>query len=703
MHRTGMFSTNNVIGQPQQQAAPAVEVYDINAIASQFAGWNFQVGQPYDQHTPQIALLTINEIQQHAIQGHPIRVGAFNILSQNAFNNPEFQDLVYTIIMRIGHGMQNNEWRSLDMAVSTVIARSVKACSSAMAATDPDFMASLRPADAAAVKENAEIWNYLLALAQGQVQYVPFNQMGTSSGLSTVNPSTQDAVSAARSLRGTNAGSFVEPVPDYAVAPGRYNNNAGAASGRYGRRAEKIYGKVEGSMQEALQQSGAAQAVQDAGTYQPRMQRPSATQASNPAPGNPQAAQAAKRFDSDVTDFSKPLENTMTPQAPAQPKPEPVKDPLFTVQIGDETVKIARERKEGVAAWKSSRVQRFHPAWCKRTHTVRYFESQDGLVIAMLQELTSEQKEIAMNYEAHAIDPTKGQPEPEVPVRPVRSEAKVLYAPADKVTVNVVLAEKFGMEEDVSGAIRSARLTAEMSNPVPDAYVKSSVVNTPVVYATEDDAMFDIVVIRAIAASKDFAEASTYLAKIRNPLARKTVNDTLVLAVNRATECELGVGVRISSFEEDGKEILPVLEKTQGALISEKMRAHQTTLLNANVRVATAEEIKSYADATMSLEDQEELDPEVAKRVLFLQRNVCSVWVNFTDNELAIGVPPKGPAVIQADSLGALHQISQKVFADAIGTLGFSEQFLVTKDNVRYRLHRGLLNKDCYLLSKEPK
>lgn len=699
MHQTRMFNQQPQAAQVLQQ--PVVEIYDLNQIANQFSSWNFNVGQPYDQHTPQIALLTINEIQQTALQGHPIRVGAFNILSQNAFNNADFQDLVYTIIMRLGHGMQAQEWRNMDVAVSTVIARAVKSCASAMAASDPDFMATLAPRDAAAVRENAEVWNYLLALAQGQAQYVPFSQMGASNGLSTVNVATQDAVAAARSLRGQSAGNFVEhnTLPDYGVTQGRYNNNAGAASGRYGRRAEKIFGKLEGSMQEALQEADVMGKVkQPAVDYQARMRRPSPTQAQS-SQVDQDAVQAAQRFDNDVTDFSKPLDS-VTPVNATPPKAAVQKDPLFVVQMGNETLKIIRQRKEGIAAWKSSPVQRFHPAWCKRTHAVLYFEAENGIVIAVLQELTLEQKEIAMNYDAHAIDPTKGQPAPEVPVKPVREQAKVLYAPADKVSVNLIIAEKFGMEETMGGAIRIARVSAEMSEDVPDAYAKSSVINAPIVYASAEEAEEDSIVIRAIAGSKNFAEAASYLPKIRNALARKTINDTLVMAINRTTECELGVGVRITNFEEDGAEIIPVLEKTQGSLIAEKMRSYQSSLLNSNVRVVPAVDMKEYADASLAPEGQEELSEAMLKRILFLQRNVCVVWVNFTDNEMAIGVPPKGPAVIQADSLGAIHLIAQKVFNEAIGNLGFSEQYLVTKDDVLYRLHRGLLNKDCYLLSK---
>lgn len=686
MHQTGMF--NRVAPQ-----APVVEVYDINAISSQFQGWNFQVGQPYDQHTPQIALMTINEIQQQALKGHPIRVGMFNIISENAFNNASFQDLVYTIIMRCGHGMENGEWRNLDMAVSTCISRCVKSCASAMAAADSEFMNSLAPRDAAAVKENAEVWNYLIALVQGQAQYVSFNQMGSGEpGLSGVAASTQEALATARNLRGSSAGAFVEGSDYSGVAPSRHNNNGGVAAGRYGRRAEKMFGKLEGSMQEALLESGAAEHVQQPSNYQARMRRPSPT-----AGMTTSASAAASRFDNDVTDFSKPLENVSAPV-----ETEPVKT-LFTVQIGEEVVQIVRDRKEGVAAWKSSRVQRFHPAWCKRTHSVRYFESKDGFVIAVLVELTQEQKEIAMNYDAHAIDPTKGQPDSAIPRRPVSEEAQVLYAPADKVGINIVTSKKFMMEEDTSGAIRSARLSAEMNDEVPDAFVKMSVINSPIIYKTAEDAKEDEIVIRAISTSKNFAEAAGYLPKIRSEHARSIINRNLVKAVNRATECELGVGVRISDFETDGPEIIKVLEDTQGALVGEKMRANQTVLLIANVNAVAAEEIKSYADASLASEDEEELSEDMLKRVLFLQHNVCAVWVNYTSNELAVGIPPKGPAVIQADSLGALHKIAQSVYAEAIGSMSCAEQFIITKDAVCFRLHRGLLNSQCYLLSQETK
>jgi hypothetical protein len=698
MHHTNMFQ------QPAAPAAAQVQVYDINQIAQNFAGWNFNVGQPYDQYTPQIAVMTIREIQGHALKGHPIRVGMFNIISENAFDNASFQDLVYTIIMRVAHGITNGEWRNYDQAVANTIARAVKACGSYMAACDAEFMATLPANEQKPVQDNAAVWEYLMALAQGQAQFVPFAQMD-GSGLSTVATSTQAALNDARVLRGSNAGAFVEAGDYEAVTSTRYNNNAHAGVGKYARRAQHIHGKVEGSMQGALAEAGLAGGTPPA-PYQSRMSRPNARPANAPAQRvAPQAATvaAAQRFDSDVTDFSKPLDTTAVAEPTQAPTPAPSAAPLFTVQVGTETVEIIRQVKEGFEKWKPSRLQRFHPAWCKRTHTPVYFETKDGLVMVVLQELTDKQKAIAMNYDAHAIDPTKGQPEPQVPVKPVREEAKVLYTDASNVKINVVVAKVYGTEEDVAGAIRSARVAAEMSETVPDAFVKMSLVNAPVIYPTAEEAADDLIIMRAIANSKDFAEAASYLPKVRNEMASKIINRTLVKAVNRAIECQMGIGIRIGDFIEDGPAIIDYLEKKQGSLIGERMRAEQSAILKANVCVlaATDEAIRSYADATLSPEDEVALTDAVAQRVLFLQHTVCAVWVNFTDNEMAIGIPPKGAVMIEGKSLGGLYAIAKSAYVDGIGKMNCAEQYLITKDSVTYSLHKGLLSKDCYLLSQK--
>lgn len=708
MHQTGMFS-----GARQQQA-PQIEVYDIQQISQPFMTWNFGIGQPYDEMTPNVCLMTINEIQQQALRGHPLRVGMFNIMSQNAFNNGLFQDLVYTILMRMGHGISAGEWRNFQMAAQTTIPRAVKCCGSAMAAEDPEFMGALQQNEQAAVRENAEIWNYLMALAQGQAQYVSFNDMG-GTGLGAVSGSTQDALRDARALRGQGAGNFQEGVTHFEGMPtGRYGNNGGQRVGRYGRRSEMIHGKLEGSMQSALNQMGQGQ-QQEGGqqlggdaNYQSRMRnRP------NPVPqATPQGRAAAAQFDSDVTDFSKPMEtkeifgdifDPMKQRAAAPtpaPAPEAPKEPLFQVQMDGNHVKIMRELPDGVKAWKPSKLQRFHPAWCKRTHRVRYFETSDKEVIALLQNLTEEEKEKNMNYEAHAIDPSKGQPEPDAIQKPVREEAKVLYAAATDVKVNVIIAPNFSAEEDVSGAVRSTRLAAEMSEQVPQAYAKTSLINVPIVYATAEEAADDVIVIKAIGGAKDFVEAAGYISKIRNDLARKSVDDTLVEAINRACGSELGIPIVIENFAEDGPAIIDAVEKHFGSLPAEKLRAHQTTLLAGNVMVRPATGMKDYADATLAVETAELPEP-MLKRVVFLQRNITVVWVNYTDDELGIGMPEKGAATIQADSLGGLHQIAESVFTNAVGTQSMSEQFLVTKDNVRYRLHRGLINRNIFLLSAD--
>lgn len=706
-----MTYTSMFANRQQQQVAqqPQLEFYDLNQIAGQFAGWNFGLGSPYDENTPQIALLTIREIQAQAQRGHPIRVGMFGIISENGFNNGMFNDLVCVIVSRTAMGVANDEWRNLEVAVNTTIQRAVKCCASAMAASDAEFMNTLAGAEAAAVRENADVWEYLLRLTQGSDRYIPFNQMasgGQGTGISSVGGATQEALREAQQLRGQSGGQFVDSATYGSVTPGQHNNDAGAVRGRYARKAEKLYGKLEGSMQTALGESGLSTGAPAAtSTYKARFSRGAM---GNKAVGNeldlpavdPQAAAAAQKFDTDVTDFSKSMADT-TVNAPA---PVVEAKPIFSVQMNGEVVNVMRECVNGAALWKSSRLQRFHPAWCKRTHHIRYFETQDGTIIAVMQALTSEQKEIAMNYDAHAIDPSKGQPEPDVPKNPVREEAQVLYKKADEVKVNVVIASAIAVEESVEAAVRSTRVSAEMSKDVPDAFVRTSIINSAVIYRTAEEANSDSAVIAAIGSSKDFAEAASYIGKIKNDLARANINEVLTQAVNRATECELGLGIRISDFGLDGAEIIAAVESNFGALPARQLEANQQAILKANIGIehGTTDSGRAHAEATLDTSDEGLSDEQLA-RILFLQRNITTAWVDFTDSEMAIGVPAKGAAAIQAESLGGLWQIAKTVFRDAIGSMASSEQYIVTSDNVRYRLHRGMLNADCYLISKEVK
>lgn len=681
---------------PQQHQQAAIQAYDTNQLAPQFAGWNFNLGEPYDKNTPVMCLYTINEIQNQAQRtNHPIRIGFFDVMSENHFNNKLFEDLMFVIVHRVGHGITNNEWRDFTQATMKTIEVTVKACASSMAAADPDFMATLKEEDRRAAMVNVDIWNYLMALADGKANWVSFDQMGTANSLSPVSTTTQSALEAARGLRNQNSTAYAENYSP--VTSSQHNNNGGQRVGRYGRRAEIMHGKLEGGMQTALKNSGAGT---PATPYQSRLRKGMQSNVTENASTKSFSSSSAKKFDTDITNFSETLlgDNVVT-------NIEPVVErlpTLFEVPMGSQKLEIVRERSsDGYSSWKPTTIQPFHPAWCTRTHRVRYFETREGQVIAVLQTLTDEEKEIAMNYESHAIDPTKGKPAPSVPVKPVREAAKVLYAKADSVTINVVVSQAYSMEEGASGAIRSTRLKAETQEKQPEAYAQMSAINTPIIYANEEEATEDLETITAISSSKDFASAAAYLSLVKDDLARKHLNTCLVDAVNNAIENQLGVGVRISDFIEDGPVIVQALGDAKGMIFADKLGEHQAAIIKANVKVVSATDSPAYASATLSPDSDEPLGEDFLKRVVFLQKNVCVCWVKFTNNELAIGMPPKGAAPIQPESLGGIYKVAEAVFKDAIGSMTSAEQYLITKDGVQYNLHRGLLLPNCYLLSKK--
>lgn len=663
-----------------------IQFYDPAQVATQFAQLNFGLGTPYDNLTTQVAQMTVSEIQNRANSGHPIRMGMFNIISQNAFNNGDFQYLLKVIILRTAYGAQAGEYQQLQVAFQDVIVRTVKACACGMASTDPAFVQSLPADDQTGVREGNDLWNYLCALADGQASFVAFSQMAMNNQFNNVNDATRNALEAARGIGSNVAGAFGgQSSMNYDVGNAN-GNNANPNVGRYGRRLAAMQGTLEGSMQNAL-----------AGAAMPNLNPPS-----RPA-HQPRFSQAAvNKFDSDVTDFSKSINEPEQPVAAPTPAPAPVPETLFTIQLGEKMYQIVREHKDGgMSLWKPSVAQRFHPAWCKRTHTVRYFETNEGIIVVIAQELTEEQRNIAMDYKAHAVDPTKGQPEPNVPKAPVREEAKVLYSKEVQAKINVTVSEKITMVEDLNGSVRGARMTAEMSSPVPDVYVNKSAINVPLIYEFDTEAHDDKVVIAAIGASKTFAEAAKLMAQLNSPLARATIDKQLTHALNTACACELGVEVKITSFEEDGAAVIDVVEDAFGALYGEALRQKQGQILYTNVIVNAANDIPAYAESLLGLDADNEEDAKRLDKILFLNYNVMSAWTKYTDDELAIGVPAQGAAQIQDNTYGALYKVAKSIFDHVSDTSAYVEFYLVTKDGVRYRLHRSLISKNCFLISKQ--
>lgn len=695
MHRTNMFGggqppAHNFQQQPQLQQFNPLDLQTIGMVVQ---NWHFGLGAPYDQMTPQLAMMAAQEIQNAVQQSnqHPVRMANFNFMSRANFDNPDFQDLVYVIVIRLGLGITNREFRDYNSAGQVVVPRCVKLNASFLATTDPEFLATL-PEDAQqACKENAELWQYLVALTNNQAAYVSFEEMSQPQ-VQRVNNGLRDAMSAAAGLRGSVANGFVSSEDYRGTTKTQYNNDGGVAQSRYSKRAEIMMGKVKGPMQEAME------------TFQESLPvTPAMGSVRRPYTRPAQTAEEIRKFDSNVTDFSRSLNDAAlddTPVAPVKPQ-APV---IPSLVMNGEEVHFVREHPDGMTAWRRSERQWYHPAWCVRTHRCRYLESTKGEVIVVSQTLSQQEQEANMIYEAHAIDPSKGLPTEKALPSPVREEAKVLYADVTKVKLDIAIDTVFGQEDTVAAALAQTQITVNQKEKKPDAFVKNYLICAPFIYTSKEAALEDADILNQIYGAKSFIHAAELMGTLMNKQVFNVLNVTLAEEVTAVLRGELGVGVTIKDFADSAKDILSVVEKKFGASIMEKLRTRERPLLRANSRVVWAAQDKDTIDYAESVygdpDSDKNLSTEVLEKLIFIQQNVSVTWVNYTEDELAIGWPDKGPAAIQSNSLGGLQHIAEKTFNDAVGSLDFAEHYIVTNDGAKIRLHRGLLSSTCYLLTK---
>lgn len=827
--------------QHQQQPQPSqVRTYDPTAVAQTFfQGVSFGLGNPYDTISVPIAAMLVNEIQATALaKGHPVRVGMFNIMQENDFNNQLFKDLLQVTMTRIAHSTANREFGDLDACARNTVPRVVRACASSMAASDQAFMQSLTPDDIKGITEGNQIWQHVVRLMRGQEQFIAFNQLALSNQFPSTNPTITNAMALANTLQSQNTNLFnVSGQTNFTATTQTANGNNDAPMGPYAAKRARTLGMLQGSIQSALintglsaseakidlsitaehktpeQRAAIGQAITAGVPAQYQAQMRSANKDSkehesewgvvfayrrvaNPSmhwdgfpmfvDGGPPRSQyerdmvemAAVRMglDPKYQDYGQgydpegnrntmydqyvPLINRMrdanggigavtyyadgaisTTPAPVavtapvgsipagqyqfkkmaeaaeleEPAYDPLKDPKslehaekysihhFTHKDRKYYVMMILDDVRGRELWAPSELQRFHPVGCKLTAKWQYVLCQCGTVIFVKQKLTQEEMSKNMDYDAHGIDPSKGQPAPEQTSKPaVKEEAAVLYTNDPNVTIKVVNLPNVIAMEDLNSAIRNVSQSAALSDDKPNVLTKSSTVNTALFYEDACDADDDIVVINAIGTSGDFVSAIKLMDQINNPATFKLLDQQLTSGVLNAMVNELGISVSFDSFSGDCSEMLEAVESEFGQLYAEKLRNMQGNILMTYARASSGVQMADYANSVLTAGEDPDLPDSKLAKILFLTHNVVVAWTTHTAEELSMTVLPGKVGEVVLEDFPAMYRMAEAAIKSA-GSAVNAEFYFVTRDGVRYRLHRSGFEADQYLISQAAK
>lgn len=823
-----------------QQQQPQIRTYDPTAVAQMFyQGVSFGLGHPYDTISVPISAMIINEIQSQALaKGHPVRVGMFNIMQENDFNNQLFKELLQVVMTRIAHSTANREFGDIDACARNTIPRVVRACASSMAMSDQAFMQTLTPDDVKGINEGNQIWMHVVRLMRGQEQFIAFNQLALSNQFPSTNPTIANAMALANTLQNQNTNLFnISGQTNFSAVTQTANGNNDAPMGPYAAKRARTLGMLQGSMQSALINTGlsASEAKIDlnitadhktpeqraaigqalaAGVppqYQNQMRSANKDnkehesewglvfayrRAANPTmhwdgfplftDGGPPRNQyerdmvemAAKRMglDPKYQDYGKgydpegnrntmydnyvPLINRMRDanggvgvityykdgevtsvpapvavpaaegsvpagqyqfmkmaeeEAEETPAYDPLKDPKspehaekysihhFTHKDRKYYVMMILDDAKGRELWEPSELQRFHPVGCKRTAKWQYVMCQCGTVIFVKQKITQEEMRKNMDYDAHGIDPSKGQPAEEQTAKPVvKEEAAVLYTNDPSVEIKVVNMPNVIAMEDLNSAIRNVSQAAALSDDKPNVLTKSSTVNTALFYEDACDADDDVVVINAIGTAGDFVSAIKLMDQINNPATFKLLNQQLTDGVMNAMVNELGISVSFDSFHGDCAEMIEAVEGEFGQFYAEKLRDMQANILMTYARASSGVAMADYANSVLTAGGESDLPDSKLAKILFLTHSVVVAWTTHTAEELSMTVLPGKVGEIVLDDFPAMYRMVEAAIKSA-GSAVNAEFYLVTRDGVRYRLHRSGFEADQYLISQAAK
>lgn len=695
------------IGNNINVLQPVQEPLNLRAIQQNFY-FSFNWGGDIDNATPPVAIAVAQEIQNTLSSGHPLRVYMFNFLSADAYTNPEFREIVRVIMGRIVLGVRNQEFPNLQTAMQTVIPAGVKFAASYLASQEAAMVDYLdNETISRVVPINAQMWLDMTGMVDGTTPYQPlsnFQQMNTNSAIGNlIGRGTQMGASDGfGATAGETSGAFSTAVRSSQGGTEGNTVNPGGRVNRFRRQLQEKQSAMAGALQTAMVD---AAAKQEQGGNVPAWQRAAGSRLAGRGIPQQQPAQttvAAQAVEAAVAEAEVNQPAPAPAPAPAEAPVQQPKQALFAMRGDDgKDHRVMEEILTGMNenVWKGNPAQRFHPAWCRRTHFIRYFRLENNWIVAVPTKYTEEQLAIAMNYDAHEIDPRLGKPAQNVPAKPPKEEAKVLYANKDQIRFVVKRLDNWSMQESVDTAIQSAVLDAECVASDADAVIKNAAVNTPLIYEDVLGAMKDLEVIEKISKSQTFKEAAELISTLGNPVARETINKWMTVRVNRMVACELGVPVSFTNFEEDGKNILVDLADDLGANI-DALAGRQHSIISGVVTgvLAANENMSDYVENLFTGTPEERL--ALAERTIFLTRDVSVTWVKFNSTEMSVGIPNFGSGIVAETLYPALHGIMAASLKEkAPGAAAYFENILITRDNKRFRIHESLLGGSAMMIS----
>lgn len=706
-----------------------------------------------EAYVPGIISLIQIEVESKIGQG-PLRMHAHNLVAANNFQNEHFVELVDIILKFIHAQMLSGSFNSIQQAVNALVGTVVGMWSAAQVRQYPDLMQYLTPQHQQvameAVNQMADVVGLINRAEQGNGYGNNYGQGQQNNGYannggSVFNNGNRGGTWARGDGRGDysayspgnrnlyDAAGYAPPgqgpMPSYGRDGGSPLFHSGQRQMPMDHQTEMPTGVVAGAVGGAkvsrsriqlLRQQGYD--VDDDGNVKqpeqpaapaaaPQQQQPQQSYAkwgtrtagaAVEAVGGADAiaavaerspAQQPGNWDADFNRLASLETPPPLPSGVTSPAPAP------TVELVEPT-----DEEVGEDHWKPSNRQQYHPAWTSATQKVEYHKLNDGCVLAVVVNMTEQEKK--MNENEHAIGvksimrtafarDAQGKVErtEEGPVAAIEPPP-VTYAFVNNDDVQMDVSER--TTAMIAGVV--GRASGLVKNKT-DIWHTTTWVVEPVLCANEEVSEYlDQLTTRA-------SECTTFvdLLKVMRELTgqdevalRNRINQSMTRALNDQLAFNISPKVYLDDFETDIEDGIPHLRKKHGDRIVDALLAQQREIIRTNLLVAQGEDHDTMNTALLG---SATLDGKMLGSITYLAARVTHSHMQLTAQELSLAMPRRGVALLTEANTPLLEAVAQEMFSGKFGTAGVvARRFIVTIDGLVLQVARSLLNPSSFLV-----
>jgi hypothetical protein len=163
--------------------------------------------------------------------------------------------------------------------------------------------------------------------------------------------------------------------------------------------------------------------------------------------------------------------------------------------------------------------------------------------------------------------------------------------------------------------------------------------------------------------------------------------------LNNFLSKQLSLAIQVDSFIEDGAGIGKYLEEKYGYTYKHAFTKFENSYINSFL-VRGIEELEAGMFEFISADNLEKDD------VIFINREVTVTHIDLTDYEMTFTLEGDEALMIKESEIPWLYKVAKSIFIDNKNISSGTENYLITKDGIRYKIYFGLVANDCYLISR---